>query len=1720
MSSLTILAVLLSTPVAAAAVAGSAAAIPIIIHLLNRRRYVVVPWAAMKFLLAARKRHSRRLKIEQWLLLLTRALVAFLLVCALAAAMPWAESFWQWIFPSEKVAAPPQGRVHRVLVLDSSFTMETRRDDGALRWDRACALARELIDKSRSGDGFSLVQMASPSQTIVQGPSEDKGRFLAELEKLNVTQGAADVPSALRLVADLVNRPLGDYAQREVIFLTDLRRSVWPIPNNPLSGATTNEAWRRILDSARVITLDCAGRDVENLSISNLALSESIPLIDTDLNVMVTIQNHSSQLRSQIPVDLLVGKVGDRLTLREVGQILVDLQPFSSTTVTFKIEKQNRFREAGHYIFQAKIPNDSLPTDDTRSLVVPVRDRIAVTVVNGKASPEPLDRASGFLVPALNPDGSISAEFPADVRVLTPNEFRDAGTGDLFNPASPTEVLFLCDVPSFGSAETARLSAFLKKGGGIVLSFGPNTANNLENYNRVLWDEGKGIMPARILGIRRAQENGFYTLSGDDEVFKTPPLAAFRGEAERASLGIPRFYRYLKLDTPTASNTRRLLSLNPSEKQDTAPDAALLETIKFRGKVLVYTSTFNTEWNEWPRTLSFPPFVQEILRHMAVTQNRLTVLAGDSLEEYIPSGFIGLNATFRRVGGGQSLTEIESATVQNSDEVGWVRFDKAHRTGVYLCQIGGKLNVGFAVNVPTTNPTGGAESDLTRVSINTWQENIGEGDFVVATDLAEIPARPKKLNTTEPPLPTSWEPLEKRGPVVAFFLVILFLLLLGVESILAWYFGSARVGLSADPNSIRPNKALAFVYGPPLLLGGFILLVVLHAFTFGKFLNFLPVNWQKKVGEWIDVPSSGPGESPLWRIERFPPPLDHYEMNLWVLFGLAFLGIVGFFYIYSLEKLGGGGASRSIKSPIWRLASLRFLLYALGIFVLLPQAQLSFDRERWPNVVLLIDDSRSMSVVDEFRIPEVKAEAERLKEIWTRISVAEIQKVQAKIAQLTQEIETNADSPKATTLRNELERAKLLLTDLKTPHRLNLVKALLADREGAFIRELVGGRKVRLHVYRMSTGASRIYSLESAEATSAFLEELMSLIPNGESSRLGDSVQQIFDEFRGDSLDAIIAFTDGMTTNGKDLTTVAKPILKGGGPLLLVGIGDATEPLDVSLSDLRAEEVINLNDRLVMDLKLTWKGPNPPASVPVILKQQLNDKTIELAREFVQPDRLGNPVKVRFLHQPKEVGPKVYIIETPVQPDEKETANNKIEHRVNVVEAKTIRLLMIEATPRWEWRYLKTLFEREMAVGNARSIEMDTFLLSAHPDATREKKQDRSLIGAIPSYEQMKQYDVILLGDISPREIPRGEQVVTDLTKFVKEHGGGLIVLSGPNSTPAAYKDTPLEDVLPIQITNPPVAPAKSEPYRPKLTPSGQSHPLFRFASEDSASLEIWNQLPPLLAVSTGYRRKLSAEVLAVHPTLMADGGGDSSTPENHPLVLQQFVGSGRVLFLGFDDTWRWRPQQGERLFNQFWYQMVRTLAKGRVGRIEVRTDQKTYRRDEPMRITVRFPDDSPPPVAGTTVRLQLERRSLPQGGFSQELESQSLALSLKSGTRATYETTWTRTSEGEYLLTLTSPEVSGTRPKTEARVLPPPGEMDRVELNEKQLKDAASLSQGKYYPLSEAEKILSELPESSRIVLGQLCDPVDVWRHWSLLVLMLSLLTAEWIARKRWRLL
>jgi len=89
-----------------------ATGVPILIHLLNRRKHREVPWAAMRFLMAAIRKNRRRIRIEQWLLLAVRTLLVLLVVSAMAK--PFLESFG---------AVIAGRRTHRVIVLDASLSM-------------------------------------------------------------------------------------------------------------------------------------------------------------------------------------------------------------------------------------------------------------------------------------------------------------------------------------------------------------------------------------------------------------------------------------------------------------------------------------------------------------------------------------------------------------------------------------------------------------------------------------------------------------------------------------------------------------------------------------------------------------------------------------------------------------------------------------------------------------------------------------------------------------------------------------------------------------------------------------------------------------------------------------------------------------------------------------------------------------------------------------------------------------------------------------------------------------------------------------------------------------------------------------------------------------------------------------------------------------------------------------------------------------------------------------------------------------------------------------------------------------------------------------------------------------------------------------------------------------------------------------------------------------
>src|SRR5262249_37094944 len=119
-------------------------------------------------------------------------------------------------------------------------------------------------------------------------------------------------------------------------------------------------------------------------------------------------------------------------------------------------------------------------------------------------------------------------------------------------------------------------------------------------------------------------------------------------------------------------------------------------------------------------------------------------------------------------------------------------------------------------------------------------------------------------------------------------------------------------------------------------------------------------------------------------------------------------------------------------------------------------------------------------------------------------------------------------------------------------------------------------------------------------------------------------------------------------------------------------------------------------------------------------------------------------------------------------------------------------------------------------------------------------------------------------------------------------------------------------------------------------------------------------------------------------------------------------------------------------------------------------------------------------------------------------------------GSRASYECLLTRTPEGEYRFLLTQPLEPDPKPRAEARVLPPPGEMEQLRMNQPDMERAALETHGKFYTLADAGRLPDELPAGTRIALSTPQPPWLLWNHFAMFGLALGLLGTEWVLRKR----
>jgi hypothetical protein len=576
----------------------------------------------------------------------------------------------------------------------------------------------------------------------------------------------------------------------------------------------------------------------------------------------------------------------------------------------------------------------------------------------------------------------------------------------------------------------------------------------------------------------------------------------------------------------------------------------------------------------------------------------------------------------------------------------------------------------------------------------------------------------------------------------------------------------------------------------------------------------------------------------------------------------------------------------------------------------------------------------------------------------------------------------------------------------------------------------------------------------------------------------------------------MILLTDGQTTEGEPLSKAADLAKRKGVPVYTIGLGSSEPARDLELSELLVDDVVFVDDAVRFQAKLAARGFQGQ-KVTLRLKERENASddpkaAKELESKEIAIPRDGHPERVELVYRPKSTGERHFILEVDPQARELQIENNRID-RVVTVRKEKLKILFVDSEPRYEFRYLKNYLERE------ETIDLNVVLLSSDPAYSDEDKS------ALPTFPAAKNdlfaYDVVLFGDTDPSFLSHSQ--MQNLVEFVTEKGGGILFIAGELFNPLAYRGTPLEVLLPIELSdarNPTAVGTTVGSYHPELTLEGRANPIFRLGDNEVASMQIWQNLPQLYWYFEAPRKKPAATVLAEHSSVIGSDG-------KLALIVYQFLGAGKVMFHAFDDTWRWRFRAGDRYFGRFWVQTVRFMARSRlVGQrqAEIQTDRRRYQRGQPIQFRVRFPNPGLAPAGDLTIQVQRKGQG-----------PRKLTLKLVPGTRNVFEGALPQAVEGDYQVQLLPPPSLDPIPTTDFRVEPPLNEFERIEMNEPELIKAADVTGGKFYTPMTADHLIEDLPRPSKVPLDT-DPPIPLWNTWPVLTLFLSLITLEWVIRKR----
>jgi hypothetical protein len=552
------------------------AAIPIIIHLLFRRRFRRIEWAPMHYLKLSIQRNRRRVRLEQLLLLILRTALVLLLFFLVARPVIHAAGLGGWL--------GGRSRSSQLILLDNSLSMGYR-DGGRSAWEQAQALAVKLLETVGPKDRFTLVLASQPKTPLLR---EVELTNPEETAQLIARQQPAETFTAWAPVFEAVDELLdsGSYPIRELTVITDLRRPGWEDSLAELGG-------RWAAQQLQMRVFNVGSERTGNVSTEDLKQLDRLALAGQPVQFEAVVRNATDRELADLDASFSID-----------GKPSVVRLPAIAPGETAKIPLVAAFQEPGLHHVEFELPQDELPGDNRRYAACRVREEANLLLVDGEPSSDPLGGEVDFLGLALALGVGEADAFR--VQIATDAEWAAAGSGD-------PDLVVLANVASLAPEQAERLKRQVEAGAGLMIFVGDQI--DPANYNQLLAD----LLPAPLEAAVDEDVSGLLFEPG-----APGPLDALAqlNAAVMARIKLRRFYQVqLAEDAP---GVRVLACWNSASA---AP--AVLERTVGAGRVLLWTTTADKNWTDWPTEPSYVLTVREAAKG---------VIRGDSLSTRLTSG--------------------------------------------------------------------------------------------------------------------------------------------------------------------------------------------------------------------------------------------------------------------------------------------------------------------------------------------------------------------------------------------------------------------------------------------------------------------------------------------------------------------------------------------------------------------------------------------------------------------------------------------------------------------------------------------------------------------------------------------------------------------------------------------------------------------------------------------------------------------------------------------------------------------------------------------------------------------------------------------------------------------------------------------------------------------------------------------------------------------------